>query len=76
MDKRSLEKFEKWNEEIVFKGDMARELKILASGTEFKKNPSLRMSVIPKRQVKLSVIQGWLKGDQELDQTVIEALSK
>ncbi|CAI7592058.1 unnamed protein product [Penicillium bialowiezense] len=71
----SLEKFEKWNEEIVFKGDMARELKILASGTEFKKNPSLRMSVIPKRQVKLSVIQGWLKGDQELDQTVIEALS-
>lgn len=75
-NKRSLEKFEKWNEEIIFKGDMARELKTLATVAEFKKNPSLRMSVIPKRRVNLAIIQAWLGGRQDLDLAVIEALSK
>jgi eukaryotic translation initiation factor 2C len=73
---RSLKKFESWNEEIHFKSDMSRDMKTLASVDDFRKHPKLRMSVISKRRINLAVIQNWLSGKQDLDESVIEALSK
>lgn len=73
---RSLQKFQNWNEEVVFKGDMARKLKTLASVEDVHRNPKFRMSVIAKRRVNLSVIQKWLQGQHDLNELVIESLSK
>lgn len=69
---RSLRQFNGWNEEVIFKSDMARDLKTV----DLKKNPTLRMSVMPKRKVQLSKISDWLATGSTLDETVIEALSK
>ncbi|CAG8235349.1 unnamed protein product [Penicillium olsonii] len=71
----SLQKFNGWNEELVFKSDYARALPTAATEDEFKKNPKLRMVVIPKRRLQLSRIKDWLQEKQELDQLVIESLS-
>ncbi|CAG8280874.1 unnamed protein product, partial [Penicillium salamii] len=67
----SLRQFNGWNEEVIFKSDMARDLKTV----DLKKNPTLRMSVMPKRKVQLSKISDWLATGSTLDETVIEALS-
>ncbi|CAG8942223.1 unnamed protein product [Penicillium salamii] len=67
----SLRQFNGWNEEVTFKSDIARDLKTV----DLKKNPTLRISVIPKRKVQLSKIREWLASGSTLDETVIEALS-
>jgi eukaryotic translation initiation factor 2C len=51
-------------------------MKTLASVEEFKRNPKFRMSVIPKRRINLSVIHSWLQNRHDLDELVIESLSK
>lgn len=55
---------------------MARKLKTLASVEDVNRNPKFRMSVIGKRRVNLSVIQKWLQGQHDLNELVIESLSK
>lgn len=55
---------------------MTRDIKTLATVDEFKRNPAFRMSVIQKRKINLSVINSWLQNRRDLDELVIESLSK
>lgn len=73
---RSLRNFDDWNEIIDFKGDLTRDIKTLATVDEFRRNPAFRMSVIQKRKINLSVINSWLQNRRDLDELVIESLSK
>lgn len=55
---------------------MTRDIKTLATVDEFRRNPAFRMSVIQKRKINLSVINSWLQNRRDLDELVIESLSK
>lgn len=73
---RSLRNFGDWNEVIEIKGEYTRDIKTLATVDELKRNPAFRISVIQTRKINLSVINAWLQNRRELDELVIESLSK
>jgi eukaryotic translation initiation factor 2C len=71
-----LRNFDDWNEVIDFRGELTREVKTLATVDEFRRNPAFRMSVRQKRKINLAVINSWLQNRRDLDELVIESMSK
>lgn len=72
---RSLRNFDDWNEIIDFRSEFTRDVKTLTKN-QYKTSPTFRMSVMQKRKINLSVINSWLQNRHDLDQLVIESLSK